>query len=87
MLFIDTDGGRVKRGGWNAVGLKKVKALNRAIKASRDDDENPHLEAACLNRLRTTHDIVARDLRRLEGRGKKRKAPEDPVSEDECDQL
>ena len=74
-------------GGWNSAGRKRVKAVTKLIKDARDDPGNAALEQAALDRIRTTHDIVARDARRAAGRGKKRRAEEEPESDDECDQI
>lgn len=85
--FIDTDTGRCEWGGWNIRGRKRVKAVAPLIKEGRDDPGNAALEQAALNRIRAQHDIVVRDARRAAGRGKKRKEPEAPVSDDENDEI
>ena len=74
-------------GGWNAAGRKRVKTVAKLIKDARDDPGNAALEQAALDRIRATHDIVARDAKRAAGRGKKRRAEEEPESDDEYDQI
>ena len=85
--MIDCDGGQAKWGGWNATGREYCSELRAKIKDARDRDHVLEMEADCLRRIRTAHDIEARDQRRGAARSRKRKIPEVVEEDDEEDMI
>ena len=86
-LFIATDAGQARWGGWNKEGRNFVKQMAKKIAAARKEPHVTAVEEACLQRIHAEHDIVARDQKRKDRSGRKRKAVEEDESEDEFDQL
>ena len=86
-LFIATDAGQARWGGWNKEGRNFVKQMAKKIAAARKQPHVPNVEEACPQCIRVQHDIVARDQKRRDQSGRKCKIVEEDESDDEFDQL
>ena len=85
--MIDCDGGQAKWGGWNKVGRDFCADLRKDVVKAREQEHVHEMEDACLDRIRITHDVEARDKRRGAKSRRKRRVEEVEDESDDEDMI
>ena len=80
-IYVDSDAGQNKYGGWNKAGCTKFRSLCKVIQEARGQVHVADMENACLERLRLKHNLDEAGNKRK--KGKKRRRVEEEESDDE----